>query len=84
MNAKLMTTVIAGTFSTGLIMSPQAFASNKAMDKDPYTAGFEAYAKENPTLSGAIEAYKKDIEKAVKAKPDLVETPEELGHTNNG
>ncbi|MBN2647890.1 MAG: hypothetical protein JXR44_08895 [Thiotrichales bacterium] len=63
------------------VSSPAIAASD--LKKDPFTAGFEAYAKENPELAKAIQSYTKDIEKAVQAKPSLVETKEELGHNNS-
>lgn len=72
------TFLIATAFMALLAFSSQAFAASA--ESDPYKEGFEAYAKENQMMEDAIKSYLKDLEKAIKEKPDLVETKEELGH----
>ncbi|BBP44863.1 hypothetical protein THMIRHAS_02360 [Thiosulfatimonas sediminis] len=74
------TTLMLGL--TAALLASAGHAADKS-GKDPYLAGFEAYAKENPTLAPAIEAYKKDLQKAMQQNPNLVETKQELGHSDS-
>lgn len=61
------------------VMTPvAALAADKT--KDPYIAGFENYAKENPELAGAMQAYVKDLEKAVQQDPKLKFKPHGESH----
>ncbi|QKI88296.1 hypothetical protein [Thiomicrorhabdus xiamenensis] len=78
-NLPLMFAALAVT--TGLNLPSLASASQESGSyNDPYTAGFENYAKENPALAAAIRAYIQDLKQAEQRKPELKETPEELGH----
>ncbi len=64
---------LIGLLSMGLVsFSQTAIAADR--DKDPYLAGFERYAQENSELSGAIEAYKKDLQKVMEKYPELDES----------
>lgn len=73
------TILIASALTALFAFSSQAFA--ETTERDPYKEGFEAYAKENQMMEAAINSYLKDLEKAIKEKPSLVETKEELGHS---
>ena len=62
-------TVLTASSIALMFGSTAAMAADKS--KDPYIAAFENYAKETPELAGAMKAYVKDLEKAVKQEPEL-------------
>lgn len=62
-------TLLSTSFVALMLGSTAAMAADKS--KDPYIAAFENYAKETPELAGAMKAYIKDLEKAVKQEPEL-------------